>query len=188
MNFRTLFLVLLVGLTAAFAVVNWSAFTAPTSLWLGVGTVQAPLGLIMLGLLGLFAAVFLGWTLWLQGSALMETRRQSRELQAQRELADKAEASRFTDLRQFLSSELLRVSKASEDANARVLARLDQVEQRSRLAMEQSANSLSAYIGELEDRLTLRSLPGDRPLPPEAPVKGPVSYSSSATRSSNERR
>ena len=42
--------------------------------------------------------VGVAYVLSLQGSVLLETRRHTKELQAQRELADKAEASRFTEL------------------------------------------------------------------------------------------
>jgi len=45
--------------------------------------------------------------------------------------------------------------KASLDAESRaaVLARMDQLDRDFRSAVEQSGNTLSAYIGELEDRL-----------------------------------
>ncbi|HSN32897.1 MAG TPA: LapA family protein [Ideonella sp.] len=141
MRIRTLLLAVLVLGVALFAALNWATFTAPTALSLGVATVHAPLGLIMLILLALVAALFLGWVIWLQGSVLLETRRQARELQAQRDLADKAEASRFTEL----------------------MARLDAFEQRQRAVIEQTGNSLSAFIGELEDRLEHGRLPPDVP-------------------------
>jgi uncharacterized protein YicC (UPF0701 family) len=84
---------------------------------------------------------------------LLEARRHSRELQAQRELADKAEASRFTDLRGFLETELRKLGEQVAESRAGITGRLDQAEQDLRTAIEQSGNSLAAYIGELEDRL-----------------------------------
>jgi uncharacterized protein involved in copper resistance len=80
----------------------------------------------------------------------------ARELQAQRDLADKAEASRFTELRSFMSAELLRVSQAHDDLRGLLVQRLDQMEQRQRVGLEETANSLSAYIGEMEDRFERR--------------------------------
>jgi hypothetical protein len=55
---------------------------------------------------------------------LLEARRHAKELQAQRELADQAEVSRFTELRAYLDT------------------RLSELE-----------NSLSAQIGEMRERL-----------------------------------
>ena len=163
MRIRTLLLVVLVVAVGLFAALNWPAFTTPTALSLGVATVQAPLGLIMLCLLAAASALFLAWVIYLQGSVLLETRRQAKELQAQRDLADKAEASRFTELRQFMSAELMQVTQASSETRSNLLTRLDAMEQRQRAALEQTSNSLAAYIGELEDRLEQRRLPPDVP-------------------------
>lgn len=132
---RAIALFVLLVLVGLFALGNWSAFTAPTSLSLGVTTVQAPLGLIMLGLLGFLCVLFTVWVISLQASSLAAARRQTRELQAQRDLADKAEASRFTELR------------------GELLARLDRLQNESRVAIEQNSNAVAAQIGELEDRL-----------------------------------
>ena len=54
------------------------------------GTVQAPLGLVMLVVTGFVGAVFAAYALWLQASVLVETRRMTRELASQRQLADQA--------------------------------------------------------------------------------------------------
>ena len=125
MRIRTLLLAVLVLAVVLFAALNWVTFTTPTALSLGVTTVQAPLGLIMLCLLAAATALFLAWVIYLQGSVLLETRRQAKELQAQRDLADKAEASRFTELRQFMSAELARVTQASSEMRSNLLSRLD---------------------------------------------------------------
>jgi uncharacterized integral membrane protein len=99
MPLRTLLLLLTVALVAVFVAVNWAAFTTPTSLSLIFGSVEAPLGLVMLAVTGAVALVFLAYAFYLQGSVLRESRRMARELEAQRTLADAAEASRFTELR-----------------------------------------------------------------------------------------
>jgi len=153
MRIRVLPVLLVLLLTGLFALINWSTFTAPTSLNLGLTTVTAPLGMVMLGVVALLAVMYIASVVFLQSMALIEARRLSRDLQAQRDLADKAEASRFTELRDFMSSEMQRVNRASDDMRAAMFARLEQMEQRSRVAMEETANSLSSYIGQLEDRL-----------------------------------
>ena len=142
---RGLTFLLLLAVIALFALLNWSAFSTPTPLSLGVTTVQAPLGLIMLGLVTFLCVMFAGWVISLQAGSLMDARRQTKELQAQRDLADKAEASRFTELRSVL------------------LARIDRLQDETRLALDQSGNSVAAQVGELEDRLDRARL-----LPPHA--------------------
>jgi len=106
MSIRTVALVLLLALLAIFVVVNWSAFTTPTSLSLLVGTIEAPLGLLMLMVTALLGVVFLAYVVWLQTSVLLESRRSNRELAAQRQLADQAESSRFTELRAHIDQSI----------------------------------------------------------------------------------
>lgn len=138
---RALAFFLVLVLVGLFALINWSVFAAPTALNLGFTTVQAPLGLIMLGLVVFLCVLFTGWVIALQAGSLTAARRQTRELQTQRDLADKAEASRFTELRTEL------------------LARLDRLQTESRIAIEQNTNAVAAQLGELEDRLE-RERPG----------------------------
>ncbi len=153
MKIRTLFLLIIVAAIAAFATLNWNAFMTPTTLSLGFATVQAPLGLIMLGLLVFLTGLFLVFVVYLQTSVLLETRRHTRELQANKELANQAEASRFTELRGFLEAELKRQADLDAESREALLARLDQLDRDLRAMVEESTNTLSAYIGELEDRV-----------------------------------
>ncbi len=146
MPVRTLLLVLLIVLIAGFVAINWAAFTAPTTLSFVFATVAAPLGLIMLGLLVACALAFAIYMAVWQGRILMESRRNAKELQAQRTLADQAEASRFTELRNVMHDELQRLS------------------QTLRAEIHDSTNSLAASIGELDDRL--HGSAGDSPTRP----------------------
>ncbi len=142
-------LLVILALLAIFTALNWGTFVTPTEVSLGVTVVNVSLGLVLLGFLAIITALFLAFVVYLQTSALLETRRYSRELQASRELADKAEASRFTELRRALEAERLTV-----------VARIDQVRQELQTSIDQSGNTLAAYIGELEDRL---HTPGSAP-------------------------
>ena len=142
MRTRILFLLLLGSLVAAFAALNWAAITTPSTLSVGVTTIEAPLGVTLLGLLILMALVFAIYAVFWQGAVLLETRRHSKEMQLQRQLADQAEASRFTELRSALRSEMAQLSErlsASQDA--------------LRQEMRENTNSLAAMFGELDDRL-----------------------------------
>ncbi len=156
MRIRVFPVLLLLVLTGLFALINWTTFTTPTTLNLGFAMVTAPLGMVMLGVVALLGLMYIGSVVYLQGSAMLDARRMTKELLAQRELADKAEASRFTELRDFMSAELIRVTHASDEMRGALLSRIEQMEQRSRQMMEETANSLSAYIGEVEDRIEHR--------------------------------
>jgi predicted membrane chloride channel (bestrophin family) len=101
--------------------------------------------------------IFLATTLYLQSTNLIETRKYARELNTQRELADKAEASRFTELRSYLEVQAL-AAQHREAAAATVLAERFAQQQQALLArLEQSDNSMAAYMGQLEDRLERRN-------------------------------
>lgn len=172
MRIRVLPVLVLLALAGLFALLNWPAFAATTTLSLGFTTVQASPALVMLVLVAVLGMMYVASVVYLQGAALLESRRLGKELQAQRELADKAEASRFTELREFMTSELQRVVQVSAEARTSVLQRLEQLEQRQRLALEEAGNSLSAYIGELEDRLEHSPPPQVPPLDSRGPDRG----------------
>ena len=156
MSLRTVFLVIVAGLLAIFTVLNWHAFITPTTLSLVFTEVQAPLGLVMLVITGLLAALFLLYVAYLQSSTLLESRRFARELQSQRQLADAAEASRFTELRTVLEERLRNLDGALTETQAVVQRKLDSVQGEMRSSVEQSTTVLSTYIGEVEDRLERR--------------------------------
>jgi len=156
MRFRTLFLFAVLALTVLFALLNWPAFTAPATLSLVFGTVEAPVGVIMLCVTFLLGAMCLAYLIYVQGAALMDSRRHAKELQAHRELAENAESSRFSELHNFVNAELRAQAQMNADTRTQILARIEQLEQRTRVTMQETGNSLSAYIGELEDRLEHR--------------------------------
>jgi uncharacterized integral membrane protein len=160
MYLRTLLILIVVGAVAIFSAINWKAFMAPTTLSVVFANVEAPLGLILLAAIGLLTLLFLLYVAYLQSAILMENRRNARELQTQRELAEQAEASRISQLRSFLESELRRVGEKTEESKVAVLAKLEGVERELRAVVEQSGNTLAAYIGEIEDRL--ERAPGGR--------------------------
>ncbi len=131
MKIKTIVIILVLALISLFALLNWSAIMAPTTLSIVVADIEAPLGLIMLGLIILLTFLFLTFIVIMQAGIMADRRRMLQELEAQRTLANEAEASRFNDLRTYLQS-------AFADTDA---------------VIKESSNVLSAYIGELEDRL-----------------------------------
>jgi uncharacterized integral membrane protein len=153
MYLRTLLILAVLVAVAVFTAINWNAFVTPTTLSVVFAKVEAPLGLVLLGFVAVLTLLFLVYVVYLQSSVLIESRRYARELQAQRELADQAEASRFSQLHSFLDSELRRVAQKSEELKTGLLAKLEELERELRSVVEQSGNTLAAYIGEIEDRL-----------------------------------
>ena len=146
MNLRTISIAIVVALIAVLAAFNWTALTTPTAVSFGVTEIQAPLGVLMLALTILLSVFFIAYVLWLQGSVLMEARRHAKEMQSQRDLADKAEASRFTELRGVLEA------LHAKDKEA-LMARLDVLEAHLVQRAQESDNSTAAYVGQLEQQL-----------------------------------
>ena len=146
MNFRSLLLTLTAAAIAAIAVLNWNTLATSVPVSLGVVTVDAPLRIVMLALTALLAAFALAYVLWLQGSVLIETRRHGKEMQVQRELADKAEASRFTEMKIFLQAQ-------SQQTHSALMERIETLESRVLARANESDNSTAAYWGQLENQL-----------------------------------
>jgi uncharacterized integral membrane protein len=153
MYLRTLLILFVLGSLILFAAINWTAFVTPFNLSVVFATVEAPLGLVLLGIVGLLTLLFLIYLVFLQSSSLLESRRQARELQNQREIVEQSEASRFSRLHSFLEVELQKLALQNDNGQAALLAKLDELESRLRSTVEQSANSLAAYMGEIDDKL-----------------------------------
>jgi uncharacterized integral membrane protein len=153
MNIKTSILILVAAVVALFAAINWDSFMIPTNLWLVFTSINAPLGVVMLGVTAFITALFLIFIAYLQASMLSETRRFEKEIQAQRKLAEQAESSRINELHHFLEDELLKTEQRTTAMESALKTRLDQLDRDLRSFIEQAGNTLAAYIGELEDRL-----------------------------------
>jgi uncharacterized integral membrane protein len=94
-----------VAIVAALAVLNWSTLMAPAPLNLVVAQVQAPLGVVMLGLTAVLVALFFVAYLRNQIGSLLETRKLLKEVQRVHDLADQAEASRIESLHKLIGTE-----------------------------------------------------------------------------------
>jgi len=165
MNLRSVSIVAVLLALAVFALLNWTAFNTPTTLSLGFTQVQAPLGLIMLVVTGAVCVLFLFFIVFQQAGVILETRRNNKELNAQRELADKAEASRLADLRSFLEAELRKLEAQGSAATRELSARISQSENALSEKLGETARTLSAYVGEVDDKLNRM-----QPAPPALPM------------------
>ena len=157
MHLRNILLLLVLGCIALFAAVNWSAIMAPTTLSFIFATVQAPLGLILLAATAVLAVLFLAFIVTMQTSVMMETRRLHKEVENQRKLADQAEASRFTELHNYLGVELGQLAQQNASTATSMEDRLRQTGQELRTSVEQTGNTMMAALGEIDDRLQRNS-------------------------------
>lgn len=141
MRFRTMLAIVVSIALTAFFILNWRVFTTPAKLSFLVTSVDAPIGIVMLALFALGVLVLSSYLGVWQGTLLMEFRRQSKELQAQRTLAESAEASRFTELGTLIRDEIANSDKRVETALEGLRSELRATE-----------NSLAATLGEMDDR------------------------------------
>ena len=139
MRLRSIALLLVGIVIALFAALNWAVISQSTSLNLGVMTVQGPLGVVLLGLTALLAVVFVIYVLYMQTAMLLDNRRQAKDMEQQRSLADQAELSRFTELRAYMQGELMNAEKRSEDQHMQMLAKLERLEANLAATIEQAA-------------------------------------------------
>lgn len=156
MRARLLFLVVAILLVAGFAAQNWSEFMRTSPLNFGVVVEEAPLGLIMLGVLGVTLLVFLVGSAMQQSRFMLESRHHAKTLQAQRDLAEKAEASRFTDLRQQLDAHLRENRQRDSIAATELEKAMVQSQRELRNQLDVINRTLDGRLTELESRIEAR--------------------------------
>lgn len=155
MNIRAFSLTLILAyvLLAAFAALNWAAIAATSTLSLGFTEVSVPLGMVMLIFTAAISGLFVVYIVLLQAGVIVEARRLTKEVKEQRELADTAEASRFTELRSLLEGEMRKIEAQSAASKREFEARIEQSARGMQEKFAESTATLSAYLGEIEDKL-----------------------------------
>ena len=159
MRLFTLLLILILTATGAIASLNWGAFVVPVDLSIGFALIRMPIGLLMLAVLVVVTVLFLLYVVYMQTSSLLETRRLSRKLEANIALAEKAEASRFTELRSVLESEIAKQASLEAESRTVLLNRIDLLSKELNVSLGQATNTLAAHIGEFEDRFVKSTIP-----------------------------
>ncbi|MEX2570467.1 MAG: hypothetical protein WD737_04125, partial [Gemmatimonadota bacterium] len=117
---RTLIFTLVLLAVVLFAIVNWPLFAQATPLNLLVGTVVAPLGVVMLAILAGVTILYLIFLAKAETEVLMGSRKANRELEEARKLADRAEESRITALREEVQTGLETLDAKIEELLRRV--------------------------------------------------------------------
>lgn len=153
MKIRTVIFLVGFVLIASFAAINMTEILRPTTINLGLSQTEAPLGLILVGMLVAAVCFFFVVILLIQTSHLFAMRQVNNDAKQQRDLADSAEQSRFTELRKLLLSQEREQQQREETKHQSQLARLAELEGKLSTKLEESHNGLAASIGELEDRI-----------------------------------
>jgi uncharacterized integral membrane protein len=149
MNFIGIIILLALFLLSVFTLANWAVLSASSTLSFIVFDVEGPLGVILLGVMLVLVALFVVYALTLKTGMLMESRRHNQELEAQRKLAETAEASRLSDLRAQIEREFAQL----HDAIGAVDGRMDSHEQAMKQSLNEAANGLAALVAEMDDKI-----------------------------------
>ena len=96
---RSVILLVVTLLLVGFAALNWENLLAATPISFLFGSVEAPLGLVLLLVVASTTLLFLGFVAFLEAQARLERNRLNKEIERWRELAENAEASRIESLK-----------------------------------------------------------------------------------------
>lgn len=153
MTLRSVVLSILFLALFTFAGINWNEFSTPQTLSFGFTVLQVPVGFVMLAFIIVIVTVMLAYVLFLQAKSALEQRRLFGELEAQRLLADKAEASRIADLHKALQATTEQMQHSLKDATATLDSQLRLQSEAAQRFSTENTNALSAHLAELEDKL-----------------------------------
>jgi hypothetical protein len=112
----------------------------------------------MLVLMGIVLTVFLVSSAIQESRYLLDHRRHARALHAQRELAEKAEASRFTDLRQHLDTHLRETRHRESLMATEFEKRLLQSHNELRAQVERMHQMIAARLDAVDARAPVREV------------------------------
>ena len=149
MNFLGVVILVVLLLLAMFSLANWSVLSAPATLSFIMFDIEGPLGVILLGAMLVLVGLFVIYALTLRTNMLMESRRHNQELQAQRKLAETAEASRLNELRTQIEREFADVRATVGEISGQV----DRNEQSMKQSLDEAANGLAALVAEMDDKV-----------------------------------
>lgn len=136
-----------------FTAANWQILTTVTPLSFVAFSIEGPLGVILLGVCLTLTVLVVSYALLLRTNWLMESHRFSRQLEEQRELADRAETSRITALQEMLKYEFETLTNALNKIEESNSLRIEAAERSLGKIIEDTGNSLEANLGYLDDKL-----------------------------------
>jgi hypothetical protein len=170
MRARLVFIVLALIVVGGVAALNWAQFSRTEPMSFGVFTIDASVGLFMLAAFGLAILVMLLSSAVQESRYMMESNRHAKAMQVQRDLADKAEASRFTELRQYLDTHLRDNRQREAIVATEFEKNMVQSQRELRNQIEAMNRTLDSRLAALEGRVDGRIDRDRTPLRPSADV------------------
>ena len=153
MTLRAAVLLALFAFLFAFIGLNWAEFSAPSTLSFGFTVVQMPVGFVLFAALLAVVALFSAYLMYLQATWALQQRRVFSELESQRKLADQAEASRTADLLARVNTTFDLLTRSIAASTGTLELKLTQASAANQQALADATQSLSAHLGEVEDKL-----------------------------------
>lgn len=142
MRIRSAFGFLVLVWIVTFLALNWNVISSPVRIQFVVGTADTRIGMVIIALcLPLLLAVFVYFGVR-QNALLKENRRQAKDLQVQRALADSAETSRITELGALFRSEIASLDQSIQATTASLRSEFHDTER-----------SIAATLAEMDDRM-----------------------------------
>lgn len=174
MTLRSVILSILSLLALIFLILNWQGITAPVPVNLIVEEIQAPLGLILLVILGGLWLFGIAWALMQQASTLVEIRKAYKEANANKSLADHAEMSRLEQTKEAMRAEMSRnreeLLKGIQEAFATPTAGVENVQKRLD-AVEKALQKLTLRLEQIAEKAQIGPAP-ELPAPEPEAKKG----------------
>lgn len=106
MKLHTVVLALVLFVVLLFAGINWNLFARQDSIDFIFFSIEAPLGVIMLGTVGVLSVLYMLIVGRLEVASMLEARKSNKALEEARELALSKEKSRITELQQAISEQI----------------------------------------------------------------------------------
>ena len=162
MTVRSVVLVLLSVFAAIFLILNWAGITATVPVNLLFVQTQAPLGLILLVVLGVLWCVGIVWALMQQASTLVEIRKAYKEANVNKGLAEHAEQSRIQEVKESLQGEFKVLEKNLTEAlrqSAENGTKLGVANDARFAALEKTIGRLTATVEKLADKVGVAPVP-----------------------------
>ena len=156
MRLRTASHILALVVVAALAALNWPEIIRlePVNLiWLQV---DAPLNLMLLGLLAVEVVISLLYETAGNARDLLRDGEFAKRIQTQRELADHAEAAHFNELRQTLDTLMRESRQRGTDLSTGLEHSLLRHHRETRVQLEGFHRGMGSRLGEMEARLEAR--------------------------------
>ena len=138
---------------AVFTAANWQVLTTPAPLSFVAFSIEGPLGVMLLGVSLLLTLLVVVYALLLRTTWLMESRRINRQLEEQRELAEKAESSRISALIDLIERKFNENLVSNSEVSKTMTDRIELMELNYTQKIEDVASSIMAHLGYLDDKL-----------------------------------